>query len=71
MIPPVFTLLAATPAVTAIVGTSPVRIYPAGNIPEVTGADPNANLPCVTWQTIAGHVENFLADAPVAENQRV
>jgi len=70
-IAPVFTLLAAASAVTAIVGTNPVRVYPAGNIPQSTTTDPNSNLPCVTWQTIAGATENMLSDRPVVDNQRI
>lgn len=71
MIPPVFTLLVASSDVTAIVGTSPSRIYPAGNVPEVTGGDPNANVPCISWQTIAGHPENYMSGRPDVDNQRI
>lgn len=70
-IAPVYAILRAAAAVTAIVGTNPARIYPAGNIPQVAGMDPNANLPCVTWQMIGGHPENMLSDRPVVENQRI
>lgn len=70
-LPPVFTLLAADAGVTAIVGTSPVRVYPAGNIPQVSGPDPNANLPCVTWQDIGGSPQNMLSGRPVVDYIRV
>jgi len=59
-IAPVFTLLSNAGAVTAIIGTNPVRCYPAGNIPQALGDDPNVNLPCVTWQTIGGTPNNLL-----------
>ena len=71
MIAPVFPLLSANSAVTDIVGTNPVRVYPAGNIPQSATSDPNANIPCVTWQTISGMPENMLADRPVVDNQRI
>ncbi len=70
-LPPVFTLLAAAAPVTAIVGTNPVRVFPAGNVPQVSGTDPNANLPCVTWQSIWGQPENMLGERPVVDNLRV
>jgi hypothetical protein len=69
-LPPIFTVLAATPAVTAIIGTNPVRCYPAGSIPQVSGLDPNSNLPCVTWQSIGGMPENMLGERPVVDNLR-
>lgn len=71
MIPPIFPLLSASSAVTAIVGTSPARIYPAGNIPQSATQDPNVNVPCVTWRTVGGHAENILSDRPGVDNQRV
>jgi hypothetical protein len=70
-IAPIYSLLAASGTVTAIVGTNPVRIYPAGNIPQVEGQDPNANLPCITWQMIGGYTENLLDERPPADHQRL
>lgn len=70
-IAPVFSLLAAAGPVTSIVGTNPVRVYPAGNIPQSTTSDPNVNVPCVTWQTIGGVPENMLSERPVVDNQRI
>lgn len=58
MYPPVFATLAATPAVTALIGTSPVRCYPAGEAPQ------GVVSPYVTWQVIAGSPENYLSGSP-------
>lgn len=60
---PVFSLLAANAAVTAIIGSPPaMRCYGAGSIPE-TGVV-NANIPCVTQQVVSGLPQNMLARAP-------
>lgn len=64
-LPPVFTLLAAAPAVTAIVGSSPARIYPGGVIPQA------AVMPAIAWLVVSGVPENMLADRTVVDNQRV
>lgn len=61
---PVFPLLAAAPAVTAIVGTAPVRVYGAGSAPQA------APLPHVVWQVISGVPEQVL-DRPGIDNARV
>lgn len=71
MIVPIFPLLSADAAVKAVVGTNPVRVYPAGNIPQATSGDPNQNLPCVTWQSIGGHTENIMDERPPVDYQRV
>jgi hypothetical protein len=65
MTPPIFTLLAAAPAVTALVGVSPVRIFPGGIAPEGTV------LPYATWQIVSLQPENYLADRPDMEQTRV
>ena len=68
---PVFTLIAAAPAVTAIVGTSPVRCYP-GVIPQTTDGTPNLSLlPCIVYQLITGTPENYLAQTSTISQQRV
>lgn len=63
IIPPVFALL-NVPAVTAIVGTNPVRVYGQGN------AQQDAPLPHVTWQVISGQPYATL-DMPGMDNHRV
>lgn len=59
----IFALL-NVPAVTAIIGTDPARVYGNGMAPQ------NAPLPHVTWQVIAGVPEAIL-DAPGIDNYRV
>jgi len=63
ILPPVFALL-NVPAVTALVGTNPVRVYRAGYAPQ------DAPLPHVTWQVIAGSPDATL-DLPGMDNHRV
>lgn len=58
MYPPIFATCAAAPAVTALLGTSPVRIYPFGEAPQ---AGP---YPYAAWQTVGGAPENYLGDRP-------
>lgn len=64
-LPPVFTLLAAAPAVTAIVGTNPVRVFPGGVVPQ------GAAMPAISWLVVSGVPENLLADRAPVDNQRV
>jgi hypothetical protein len=66
MIPPIFPILAAAPAVTALLGTSPTRIYPFGENTEKT-----VTYPYITWQLITGTPENYLGDRPDIDNTRV
>lgn len=62
---PVFPLLSADPAVAAIVGTNPVRIFPGGVLPQ------DAVIPAISWLVVAGVPENLLADRTPVDNQRV
>ena len=55
---PVFATLSASSAVTALIGSAPVRCYPAGEAPA------GVVLPYATYQQIAGGPENYLSDAP-------
>lgn len=55
MYAPIFAVCAADPAVTALLGVSPVRIYPFGEAPE------GVAKPYVVWQTVGGNPENYLA----------
>lgn len=55
MLPPLYTLLSTTSAVSAIVST---RIYPHGEAPQ------DATQPYVTWQMISGVPENSLSESP-------
>lgn len=59
MIPPIFPVCAASPAVTALLGTLPTRLYPFG---LVDGKPPPR--PYVVWQHISGLPENFINQRP-------
>ena len=56
MIPPVFTILYANTAVKAILGSSPLRVFPWGEAPE------NVAKPYATYIVISGSPENMLGD---------
>lgn len=72
MMPPVFALLSAAAPVTAIIGTAPVRAYPAGVIPQnADGTANNALMPAITWQLVTGIPENYLCQAPTIDRMRV
>lgn len=59
--PPIFQVATADPAVTALLGTSPTRLYLFGLAPET----PTGTY-CV-WQVINGSPENYLAGRPDVE----
>lgn len=54
MFPPLFATLYASSAVKALLGTTPLRVYPAG---EATQDTP---VPYAVFQTITGTPENYL-----------
>jgi hypothetical protein len=58
MLPPIFQILRSSANVTALVGTSPVRIYRHGTAPQNTAA------PYVTWSVITGTPQNTLSGLP-------
>ncbi|APC45952.1 hypothetical protein QHH_40 [Halomonas phage QHHSV-1] len=58
MQPPIFPVCAADPAVTALLGTGPTRLYPFGEAPQ------GVALPYAVWQVVTGSPENFLGDRP-------
>ena len=58
MYAPIFAVCAANPAVTALLGVLPVRIYPFGEAPE------GVSKPYVVWQTVGGSPENYLSHRP-------
>lgn len=62
MIPPIFPIVAADPACTALLGTNPVRFYPFGSAPQK--GEPNYAEPYVTYQVISGTPENYQDKAP-------
>lgn len=58
MFPPVFSVCAASSAVTALLGTDPVRLYPFAEAPQTTPE------PYAVWQLISGAPENFINGLP-------
>jgi hypothetical protein len=54
MFPPVFSTLFASTAVKALLGSAPLRVYPAGEAPQ------DVAKPYATYQTISGVPENYL-----------
>lgn len=61
MLPPIFALLKNATAVTALVGTNPVRVYRHGAAPQ------NVVAPYVTWSVITATPQNTLSEAPKAD----
>lgn len=58
MLPVVFPIISSDAAVTAIIGTDPVRFYPHGRAKQGTQA------PYVTWFLVSGIPENTLDEVP-------
>lgn len=58
MYPPIFQVCAASAAVTALIGTLPVRLFEFGEAPQ------DVATPYVLWQVINGSPEHYLADRP-------
>lgn len=61
MIPPIYALLKASSAVTAIVGSSPSRIYRHGDAPQ------SVTSPYVTWSVQSAAPQNELSGTPAAD----
>lgn len=62
MYPPIFSVAAATPAVTALIGTNPVRLYLFGEATQATAK------PYAVWQVVFGSPENFLSGVPSTDS---
>jgi hypothetical protein len=58
MYPPIFAVCSASSAVKALVGNSPVRLYPFGEAPQ------GVIKPYVVWQVIGGSPENYINQVP-------
>lgn len=67
--PPVFTLAAASPAVTALLGSDPCRVWLFDRAPPV--GTPFYQKPYAVWQQAGGVPENYLDKAPDADNWSV
>ena len=66
MYPPIFEYAAASPAVTALLGSAPTRLWPFANAPQ-----PNATgyaLPYAVHQLVYGSPENTLGCTPTTDN---
>ena len=62
ILPPIFTICKASTAVTALLGSNPVRFYPFGTAPQDVGT------PYAVWQGINGQPINSLSDRPDIED---
>lgn len=58
MQPPIFTVCASDPGVTALLGTGPTRLYLFGLAPEKVAK------PYAVWQQISGSPGNYLSGRP-------
>ena len=58
MLPPINAVLAADPAVTAKIGSAPMRCFAFAMVPEGTA------LPYVAWYTSGGSPENVMGGTP-------
>lgn len=65
MHPPIFPTCSASPAVQALLGVSPTRLYPHAEGPQA-GAKPYA-----VWQVVAGRPENHLGSLPDVDRYTV
>lgn len=65
MLPPIFALLKAAPAVTAIVGVNPTKVFRHGVAPQGTVA------PYVVWTVISDVPENSLSELPSMDSVTV
>ena len=65
MYPPIFATCSAVSAVTTMIGTSPVRLYPFGEAPQ------GVPLPYVVWQSVYGSPENVIDGAPTIDQYTI
>lgn len=62
MIPPIFSVCAASTPVTALLGATPTRLFLFGE------ASQNVTKPYAVWQTVGGSPENYLGTLPDIDN---
>ena len=62
MKPPIFDIIKVVSAVTALLGTDPVRFFPFGQAPD------DVEMPYAVWQTVSGSPENYLSGTPSIDN---
>jgi hypothetical protein len=65
MIAPIFEICSASLAVTALIGTNPVRLFPFGLAPQ------EVQTPYVLWQNVGGSPENYLGSLPDADGYSI
>jgi len=58
MTAPIFTVCVSSPAVTALLGAGPTRLYPHGEAPEGTPK------PYAVWQVVSGSPINYVNGVP-------
>ena len=58
MAPPLFSVCSASDAVKALLGTSPVRLWPFGEAAQ------GAAKPYAVWQVVGGAPENYINEPP-------
>lgn len=62
MIPPIFAVCSASPAVRSLLGDAPLRLYPFGLQDDVKV------YPYAVWQNVGGKPENYLGQRPDADH---
>lgn len=65
MLVPIFATCKASPAVTALLGVTPMRLYEFGEAP------PQVAKPYAVWQEVSGLPENYINDRPNIEYKRI
>lgn len=65
MFAPIFEICSASPAVTNLIGTDPVRLFPFGL------ASQQVLAPYVLWQNIGGSPENYLGSLPDSDGYSI
>ena len=58
MLAPIVAVCKAAPAVTALLGDNPLRLYPHGDAPQ------NVGKPYAVWQVVSGSPTNYLNGQP-------
>lgn len=58
MFPPIFPVCRASPEVTALLGSDPMRLWPFGE------GEQGGERPYAVWQIISGAPENYLTNTP-------
>jgi hypothetical protein len=62
MYPPIFSIASSNAQVTALLGSSPTRLFPFGLAPQ------DVTLPYAVWQIITGSPENYINNTPDIDN---